>query len=190
MSRADLDHAQYHRGRLLLGTTPTSSISKAELKQWVRGLADMGPRCVIITSVPEDEGRGTSVIAFDRLTQRFGRWPAHISRRIIPNWRYFRQRDHWIAFTGRFPTAVSGSGRAVRVHGHPGDLWSRFSRTGWSFFGACPAQSERSGFPEQLRTYMKSVRAFIHSAATIRDGASFSPERRCVTRRRSWRTGF
>ncbi len=71
VSRADLITPNITEAAFLLGTTPTSSISKAELKQWVRGLADMGPRCVIITSVPEDEGRGTSVIAFDRLTQRF-----------------------------------------------------------------------------------------------------------------------
>ena len=56
---------------LLLDTEPVTAISQVELKHWVRGLGDMGPRCVIVTSVPEDEGRGTSVIAFDRDTGRF-----------------------------------------------------------------------------------------------------------------------
>lgn len=68
---ADVITPNITEAAFLLGAAPVSSIAMAELKQWVRGLADMGPRCVIITSVPEDEGRGTSVIALDRSTGRF-----------------------------------------------------------------------------------------------------------------------
>lgn len=71
VSRADVITPNITEAAFLLDTAPVSVISKAELRHWVHGLADMGPRCVIITSVPEDDGRGTSVIAFDRVTQRF-----------------------------------------------------------------------------------------------------------------------
>lgn len=71
VSCADVITPNITEAALLLDTVPISSISQMDLKQWVRGLADMGPRHVIVTSVPEDDGRGTSVIAFDRVTQRF-----------------------------------------------------------------------------------------------------------------------
>ncbi len=71
VSLADVITPNITEAAFLLGAPPVPCISKAELKQWVHGLADMGPRCVIITSVPEDEGRGTSVIALDRQTERF-----------------------------------------------------------------------------------------------------------------------
>lgn len=71
VSHANVITPNITEAAFLLEAPPVSRISMAELKQWVHGLADMGPQCVIITSVPEDETRGTSVIAFDRLTQRF-----------------------------------------------------------------------------------------------------------------------
>jgi len=57
---------------LLLGTTGMPPVSgTAEIKTWARALTDLGPSCVIITSVPEEHGRGTSVVAFDKDADRF-----------------------------------------------------------------------------------------------------------------------
>jgi len=57
---------------LLLGASGLpDTAGAAEIKDWVRALAAIGPRCVIVTSVPEHHGRGTSVVAFDKGTGRF-----------------------------------------------------------------------------------------------------------------------
>ena len=56
---------------LLLGTTEPPVSGTAEIKTWARALTDLGPSCVIITSVPEEHGRGTSVVAFDKEADRF-----------------------------------------------------------------------------------------------------------------------
>ena len=57
---------------LLLGepSLPAPSDTDA-IKAWTRALSDLGPRCVIITSVPEDSVRGTSVVAYDREAGRY-----------------------------------------------------------------------------------------------------------------------
>lgn len=72
IASADVITPNITEAGLLLGKSALSGFSsKEDIKDWARALADMGPRCVIITSVPEDLGRGTSVIAFDKDADRF-----------------------------------------------------------------------------------------------------------------------
>ncbi|GAB1410913.1 pyridoxamine kinase [Desulfovibrionales bacterium] len=56
---------------LLLGQPLETCISQDQIKHWIVSLADLGPRQVIITSVPEEDPRGTAVVAFDRDTGQF-----------------------------------------------------------------------------------------------------------------------
>jgi len=58
-------------GLLLRRKLSDGTEGTAEIKDWTRSLAELGPRCVIVTSVPENHGRGTSVVAFDRDAGRF-----------------------------------------------------------------------------------------------------------------------
>jgi len=72
IASADVITPNITEAGLLLGKSALSGFSsKEDIKEWARALADLGPRCVIITSVPEDLGRGTSVIAFDKDADRF-----------------------------------------------------------------------------------------------------------------------
>ncbi len=72
IASADVITPNITEAGLLLGKSALSGFSsKEDIKDWARALANMGPRCVIVTSVPEDLGRGTSVIAFDKDADRF-----------------------------------------------------------------------------------------------------------------------
>ncbi|GAB6112176.1 pyridoxamine kinase [Desulfomicrobium salsuginis] len=72
VASADVITPNITEAALLLGESslPTPS-DTAEIKAWTAALSDLGPRCVIITSVPEDSVRGTSVVAYDRAAGRY-----------------------------------------------------------------------------------------------------------------------
>ena len=72
IASADIITPNITEARLLLGeSTMPGAMCTEEIKKWTRALSDLGPRCVIVTSVPEDLGRGTSVVAHDRMTGRY-----------------------------------------------------------------------------------------------------------------------
>ena len=72
VSSADVITPNITEAALLLDKAGPLAISGTkEIKDWARALSDLGPRCVIITSVPEEHGRGTSVVAFDKEVSRF-----------------------------------------------------------------------------------------------------------------------
>lgn len=72
VASADVITPNITEAGLLLGEPSLPATSGTdEIKAWARALADLGPRCVIVTSVPADFGRGTSVVAFDREAGRF-----------------------------------------------------------------------------------------------------------------------
>ncbi len=72
VASADVITPNITEAGLLLGEPSLPAPSGTEeIKAWTRALADLGPRCVIVTSVPADFGRGTSVVAFDREAGRF-----------------------------------------------------------------------------------------------------------------------
>lgn len=72
IASADVITPNITEAKLLLGKSGQDVTSGQEkIKDWARALADLGPRCVIITSVPEEHGRGTSVVAFDKDAGRF-----------------------------------------------------------------------------------------------------------------------
>ena len=72
IASADVITPNITEAGLLLGESgPVDMSRKDEIKNWARALADLGPGCVIVTSVPEDLGHGTSVVAYDKGTGRF-----------------------------------------------------------------------------------------------------------------------
>lgn len=72
VASADVITPNITEAGLLLGEASLLAPSAtAEIKAWAAALSDLGPRCVIITSVPEDSVRGTSVVAYDREAGRF-----------------------------------------------------------------------------------------------------------------------
>jgi len=72
IASADVITPNITEAGLLLGRPGALDVSrKEEIKVWTRALSELGPRCVIVTSVPEDLAHGTSVIAYDRHTERY-----------------------------------------------------------------------------------------------------------------------
>lgn len=74
ITSADVITPNMTEAALLLDEPYRDRIDKKEIKKWVKGLSDMGPGQVVITSVPlsEKEGSGTSsVAAFDRESGRY-----------------------------------------------------------------------------------------------------------------------
>ncbi|NLW80678.1 MAG: pyridoxamine kinase, partial [Desulfovibrionales bacterium] len=72
VSVADVITPNITEAGLLLGQPlHFENLVQDEIKYWARALSDMGPRCVILTSVPEERQRSTSVIAYERDANRF-----------------------------------------------------------------------------------------------------------------------
>lgn len=72
VASADVITPNITEAALLLSKAGPLAISGTEeIKAWARALSDLGPRCVIITSVPAEHGKGTSVVAFDKDANRF-----------------------------------------------------------------------------------------------------------------------
>lgn len=72
ITHADIITPNITEAALLLDKpTHVSSLDTQTVKTWANTLSETGPRYVIITSVPELSRRGTSVIAYDKSTERF-----------------------------------------------------------------------------------------------------------------------
>lgn len=67
---ADVITPNLTEAALLLGHKP-GPVSTPIVKDWARDLSSLGPERIIITSVPENHGSGTSVIAYDKANERF-----------------------------------------------------------------------------------------------------------------------
>lgn len=69
---ADIITPNITEAGLLLGADiQTNSLPCPDIKDWARALCALGPKQVIITSVPQDSGRGSSVVAYDQTAERF-----------------------------------------------------------------------------------------------------------------------
>ncbi|QXM07090.1 pyridoxamine kinase [Crassaminicella indica] len=72
IKKADIITPNFTEAAYLLGEAYEENISEDKIKDWLIRLADMGPKIVIITSVPDHKGsKKTSVIAYDRKDHRF-----------------------------------------------------------------------------------------------------------------------
>ncbi len=72
VASADIITPNVTEAALLLGESGfPANAGTRDIKEWTRALSGLGPRCVIVTSVPADLERGTSVVAHDRETGRF-----------------------------------------------------------------------------------------------------------------------
>lgn len=67
---ADVITPNITEAALLLGYEPGPA-STLIAKDWARDLAALGPARIIITSVPENHGGGTAVVAYDKTNERF-----------------------------------------------------------------------------------------------------------------------
>lgn len=72
ISHADVITPNITEAEFLLNKTPlTAKAAPQKIKQWAKNLAALGPRWVIITSVPAELSGGTSVVAYDRNFDRY-----------------------------------------------------------------------------------------------------------------------
>jgi pyridoxine kinase len=75
---ADIITPNFTEASLLLGESYTTSIEIPQIKGWLHRLADMGPSCVIVTSVPiKGSENVSSVFAYNRLDQRM--WKVEVA---------------------------------------------------------------------------------------------------------------
>ncbi|MCY6485095.1 pyridoxamine kinase [Clostridium aestuarii] len=81
VGKADIITPNFTEAAYLLGKDYTNNITDEEIKEWLVELSDMGPKIVIITSVPDNKlQKNTSVIAYDSEYKKF--WK--VSCRYIP----------------------------------------------------------------------------------------------------------
>ncbi len=72
IKKGDVITPNYTEAAYLLDEKYSDRINEKTVKEWLIRLSEMGPRIVIITSVPEDESKNkTSVMAYDREDERF-----------------------------------------------------------------------------------------------------------------------
>lgn len=75
IGKADIITPNFTEAAFLLNKQYKEVISKKEIKEWLRELADLGPKIVIITSVPDEkkepEDKKINVIAFDKENDQF-----------------------------------------------------------------------------------------------------------------------
>ena len=74
VNKANIITPNFTEAAFLLGKEYPKSVSVEEIKEWIHRLGEMGPRRVIITSVPFGErDNSSSVVAFDRYDGRIWR---------------------------------------------------------------------------------------------------------------------
>lgn len=71
ISKADIITPNFTEAAFLLSEKYDKNISEETVKVWLKRLAEMGAKTVIITSVPEPSGKNTSVIAYDSLENKY-----------------------------------------------------------------------------------------------------------------------
>jgi len=72
IKKADIITPNFTEAAYILGEKYELNISEEEIKKWLVRLSEMGPKTVIITSVPDAEAnKTTSVIAYNREDGRF-----------------------------------------------------------------------------------------------------------------------
>jgi len=81
VNKADIITPNFTEATFLLNKCYVKTVEDEEIKNWAIELSDMGPRIVIITSVPDSkDNKDTSVIAYDRKNNAF--WK--VSCKYIP----------------------------------------------------------------------------------------------------------
>lgn len=67
IGKADIITPNYTEAAFLLNREYNLDISEEEIKKWLKNLSDMGPKIVVLTSVPHEiSSRRTSVMAYNR----------------------------------------------------------------------------------------------------------------------------
>lgn len=72
IQKADIITPNFTEAAYLLNEEYTEDVSEDTIKKWLVKLSDMGPKIVIITSVPDGKvSKNTSVIAYDKQCNKF-----------------------------------------------------------------------------------------------------------------------
>lgn len=80
VSKADMITPNFTEALYLLQRPYSNEITKEEIKKCLKELSDMGPKTVIVTSVPDRQGAFTNTIAYEREADTF--WK--VSCKYIP----------------------------------------------------------------------------------------------------------
>lgn len=71
IQKADIITPNFTEAAYLLGEEYNRDISEEKVKEWLKRLADMGAKTVIITSVPTENTKNTAVIAYDSKEDKY-----------------------------------------------------------------------------------------------------------------------
>ncbi|WP_066503313.1 pyridoxamine kinase [Abyssisolibacter fermentans] len=71
IQKADIITPNFTEAAYLLGEEYNRDISEEKVKEWLKRLADMGAKTVIITSVPTESTKNTAVIAYDSKEDKY-----------------------------------------------------------------------------------------------------------------------
>ena len=72
IKKADIIMPNYTEASLLLNKNMNNNIKEEEIKSWLKGLCEMGPKISIITSAPSGEFKDTmNTVAYDSISNRF-----------------------------------------------------------------------------------------------------------------------
>lgn len=75
VTKANIITPNFTEVKFLLGEEYTHDVNDADMKDMLRRLSDMGPEIVVATSVPERNGKDSTVIAYDRQVDVFWKIP-------------------------------------------------------------------------------------------------------------------
>ncbi|EOD00494.1 pyridoxamine kinase [Caldisalinibacter kiritimatiensis] len=139
IKKADIITPNYTEAAFLLGKEYKTDIKESEMKQWLTELADMGPKKVIITSVPDSRNKKkTNVIAYDKENEKY--WK--VSCLYIP--------AHFPGTGDAFTSVIVGSLLQ-------GDSLPIAMDRGVQFITACIRASYGFGYPEREGVLLERV---------------------------------
>lgn len=164
VGKADIITPNFTEAAFLLGEPYREEITDEEVKAWLLRLSEMGPRTVIITSVPgrrvtgQVQSEDTNVIAYDRPGNAFleGGMPVH--PRLLSRHRgHLYQRHYRQSATGGQPAGGHRPGGAVHLPVHQGQLRLRLSPAGGRAAGKGVGYPENARHHGQLRDAVKAA---------------------------------
>lgn len=84
VKKANIITPNYTEAALLLDEPALTEINDHNMKELLRRLSDLGPEIVVVTSVPERNGKDSSVIAYDKNVNIFWKIPCQFIPAFYP----------------------------------------------------------------------------------------------------------
>ena len=105
VSKADIITPNFTEAAFLLGEEYKEVTTEQEVKEWLVRIAEMGPKIVIITSVPDEKinefEKNMSVIAYNKEDEVFGKYHVNIYLFHILELEMLYKCSYWKPFTRR-----------------------------------------------------------------------------------------